>query len=143
MVNTELMSHEWWEHYKEVVNNDEEMQVRGHDKFDSNFYIEAGDDRYLIQMDNGQVADVMPNPTLNQRWEFGVEGSNEAWEEFVQETPPAFNHEIIASNYRAAVKGESGRLQLTGDNKVIFQNLRAFQRALDLMRETHNDGGNL
>lgn len=143
MTDAELMSHEWWEHYTEVVNSDDEMQVRGHDKFDANFYVEDGDDRYLIQMDNGQVANVMPNPALNQRWEFGVEGSHEAWEEFVQETPPAFNHEIIASNYRAAVKGESDRLQLTGDNKVIFQNLRAFQRALDLMRETHNDGGNL
>jgi len=26
------------------------------------------------------------------------------------------------------VKGESDRLELTGDNKEIFQNLRAFQR---------------
>lgn len=52
-----------------------------------------------------------------------------------------FTHEIIASNYRAAVKGESDRLELTGDNKEIFQNLRAFQRALDLMRTAHNDGG--
>lgn len=143
MTKAEFMSHEWWEHYKNVVNNDDEMQVRGHDKFDSNFYIEAGDDRYLIQMNNGEVADITPNPALNQRWEFGVEGSYEVWEEFIQELPPAFNHEIIASNYRAAVKEESNRLQLTGDNKVIFQNLRAFQRALDLMRKAHNNGGNL
>lgn len=143
MTEAEFMSHEWWEHYKNVVNNDDEMQVRGHNKFDSNFYIEADDDRYLIQMNHGEVADITPNPALNQRWEFGVEGSYEAWEEFIQEVPPAFNHEIIASNYRAAVKEESNRLQLTGDNKVIFQNLRAFQRALDLMRKAHNNGGNL
>lgn len=141
MPETELASDQWWNRYQDVVNDDDEMQVRGHDTFDTNFYVEIGDDRFLIQMDEGRVDEVVPDPGLNQRWSFGVEGSREAWEEFVQEVPPAFNHEIIASNYRAAVKGESDRLELTGDNKEIFQNLRAFQRALDLMRTAHNDGG--
>lgn len=143
MTDAELASDEWWNQYKETVNEDDEMQVRGHDTFNENFYIEVGDDRFLIEMDNGQVANVAPNPALNQSWSFGVEGSHEAWEEFVEKVPPAFNHEIIASHYRSAVKDESGHLQLTGNNKKIFQNFRAFQRALDLMRKTHNNGGQL
>jgi hypothetical protein len=143
MSQAELASHGWWEHYKETVNDDPEMTVRGHDKFDSNFYVEIGDERFLIVMDGGRVEEVMPDPGMNQRWEFGVEGDREAWQEFVSETPPAFNHEIIASHYRSAVRNEDGHLQLTGDNKRIFQNLRAFQRSLDLMRKAHNDGGNL
>ncbi|WP_101294631.1 hypothetical protein [Halegenticoccus soli] len=141
MTDMELASHEWWERYKETVNDDPEMRVRGHDEFDANFYVEIGDERFLIQMDRGRVRDVVPNPGLNHRWEFGVEGSREAWEEFVRETPPPFNHEIIASHYRSAVRGEDGHLVLTGDNKRIFQNLRPFQRALDLMRVAHNGGG--
>lgn len=139
--SSSLTSRTWWERYKETVNADPEMEVRGHDKFDQNFYVEIGDERFLVEMDGGKVQDVVPNPGMNDRWSFGVEGDREAWEEFVQETPPAFNHEIIASNYRTAVKDEEGHLELTGDNKKIFQNLRAFQRALDLMRETHTDGG--
>lgn len=143
MSDMELGSHEWWEHYKEVVNADDEMQVRGHDEFDRNFYVEMGDDRSLVKMDGGRVETVVPNPGMNHEWSFGVEGDRQAWEEFVQEVPPAFNHEIIASHYRSAVKGEDGHLQITGNNRVVFQNLRAFQRALDLMRKAHNDGGAL
>ncbi|MFC7070391.1 hypothetical protein [Halobaculum lipolyticum] len=143
MTEAELASHEWWEQYKETVNSDPEMQVRGHDRFDENFYVELGDERFLVAMDGGQVSEVIPNPGLNQEWSFGVEGDREAWEEFVREVPPAFNHEIVASNYRTQVKGESGHLELTGNNRQIFQNLRPFQRALDLMRHTHNNGGNL
>lgn len=92
-------------------------------------------------MDGGQVEEIVPGPGMNHAWSFGVEGDREAWEEFVQPVPPAFNHEIIASHYRSAVKGDPGYLQLTGNNRKIFQNFRAFQRTLDLMREAHNDGG--
>jgi hypothetical protein len=143
MSETELGSHSFWEHYKETVNDDPEMKVRGHDKFDENFYVEIGEERFLIVMDGGRVDEVVPNPGLNHQWAFGVEGERQAWQEFVEETPPAFNHEIIASNYRSAVRNEAGHLELTGDNKKIFQNLRAFQRTLDLLRKAKNNGGNL
>ena len=138
---TELATHEWWERYKETVNQDPEMKVRGHDRFNENFYVDIDDERYLIEIDGGQIRDVIPNPGTNHVWSFGVEGSREAWEEFVQETPPAHNNEIIASNYRTTVRGESGHLELTGNNKKIFQNLRPFQRTLDLMRVANNTGG--
>ena len=143
MTDAELASQEWWAHYKRAVNEDDEMHVRGHDAFDENFYVDVGDDRFLIEMDEGRIDEIVPNPGMNHEWSFGVEGDREAWEEFVQEVPPAFNHEIIASHYRSAVKGDPGHLQLTGNNKKIFQNFRAFQRALDLMRKAHNDGGEL
>lgn len=143
MTDAKFASNDWWENYKQTVNQDDEMDVRGHDKFDDNFYVDIGDERFLIEIDSGQITEIIPDPGLNYAWSFGVEGDREAWEEFIQETPPAFNHEIIASHYRSAVKEESGHLQLTGNNKKIFQNLRAFQRALDLMRQSHNNGGNL
>jgi hypothetical protein len=143
MSETEFASHGWWENYKQTVNGDPEMRVRGHDKFGENFYVDIGDERFLIQMEKGRVDDVVPNPGLNHQWSFGVEGDRQAWEEFVQETPPAFNHEIISSHYRTAVRNDEGHLELRGDNKKIFQNLRAFQRTLDLMRKAHNDGGSL
>ncbi|MCL9815638.1 hypothetical protein [Natronocalculus amylovorans] len=138
MSDTELGSHEWWEQYKETVNTDKEMKVRGHDRFNTNFFVEIDDDRFLIEMHGGEVETIVPNPGVNQEWSFGVRGSKQAWEEFVQELPPAHNNEIIASNYRTAVRGEDGHLELQGNNKRIFQNLRPFQRALDLMRVAHN-----
>ena len=137
----DFTSHEWWESFKETVNEDPEMQVRGHDSFSENFYVEIGDERVLIEMDRGKVDQVGPNPGLNHRWTIGVEGDESAWEEFVQETPPAFNHEIIASHYRSAVRNEDGHLRVTGDNKALFQNLRPFQRTLELMRVANVNGG--
>lgn len=138
MSATELASDEWWNEYQQHVNDDQEMEVRGHDRFDDNFFVQIDDDRFLIEMYGGELQDVVKNPGANGDWSFGVEGSLEAWEEFVQEVPPAHNNEIIASDYRTAVKGEDGYLELHGDNKKIFQNLRPFQRILELMRETHN-----
>jgi hypothetical protein len=138
MSNQELASHEWWNQYQETVNADPEMSVRGHDRFDDNFFVQIDDEKFVIEMDGGEVTSVTPNPGVNDEWSFGVEGSREAWEEFVEEYPPAHNNEIIASDYRTAVKGEDGHLELQGNNKKIFQNLRPFQRALELMRETHN-----
>lgn len=138
MSSTDLASDEWWKEYQQTVNEDPEMKVRGHDRFDDNFFVQVDDDKFLIEMYGGEVQDVVRNPGVNGDWSFGVEGSREAWEEFVQEVPPAHNNEIIASDYRTAVKGEEGYLELHGNNKRIFQNLRPFQRALELMRETHN-----
>lgn len=137
MSEVELASLEWWNDYQQTVNEDQEMNVRGHDRFDDNFYVQIEDEKFVIEMYGGEVQNVTPNPDTNDEWSFGVEGSREAWEEFVQEYPPAHNNEIIASDYRTKVKGEDGHLELKGNNKKIWQNLRPFQRALDLMRETH------
>lgn len=136
MSDMDFASHEWWEEYRETVNNDKEMRVRGHDRFSENFYVQIEDDTFLIEMDGGEVKNVIPEPGVNDVWAFGVEGSRKAWEEFVQEYPPAHNNEIIASNYRTVVKGEDDHLEMTGNNKKIWQNFRPFQRTLDLMRET-------
>ncbi|WP_254543898.1 hypothetical protein [Halomarina pelagica] len=141
MTASDLASHEWWERYKRVVNADPEMRVRGHQHFEEDFVVDIDGDRFLVRMEGGRVEEVLPNPGLNERWAFGVRGSRTAWEEFVREVPPPFNHEIVASHYRTAVRDEPDHLELTGDNEAIFQNLRAFQRALDLMRVAHNDGG--
>ncbi|WP_436344920.1 hypothetical protein [Natronorubrum sp. FCH18a] len=138
MSNAELASSEWWNEYKDTVNSDQEMSVRGHDQFDDNFFVRIDDDTYMIEMYGGEVIDVVANPGVNGEWSFGVAGSRDVWEEFLQEIPPAHNNEIIASDYRTAVRGEDGYLELHGDNKKIFQNLRPFQRALELMRETQH-----
>lgn len=138
MSTTELGSHEWWEEYMETVNQDEEMDVRGHTYFDENFLIQMGDDRFLVEMHEGNVEDVVADPGVNEDWSFSVKGDRQAWEEFVQEYPPAHNNEIIASDYRTNVKEEDGHLDLQGSNKKIFQNLRPFQRAVELMRVAHN-----
>ena len=74
MTETELASHKWWESYRETVNSDPELDVRGHDVFSENFYIEIGDERTLIRMHEGNIEDIVPNPALNHRWSFGVEG---------------------------------------------------------------------
>jgi hypothetical protein len=61
-----------------------------------NFLVQIGDAQFLVKMYGGEVQDVMPNPAVNEEWSFSVIGSRQAWEEFVQEYPPAHNNEIIA-----------------------------------------------
>ena len=53
----------------------------------------------------------------------------ETWAKFVQPIPPPMYNDIIAMSHTL-----HGRLKIEGDVKVMWQNLRAFAWALDLMR---------
>ncbi|WP_251328126.1 hypothetical protein [Haloplanus pelagicus] len=77
---TAFEDEEWWDRYREVVNDDPEMSTRGHDTFDENFYIDVGDDRYLIKMYEGEVEEVVADPGIGEDWTLGIEGPREAWE---------------------------------------------------------------
>ncbi|QFU84324.1 alpha/beta fold hydrolase [Natronorubrum aibiense] len=139
MTNKTLASEEWWEDYQSVVNSDPEMELHGRNAFDENFLLGIGEEHFLIDVHDGEVQDVR-TPGLDDAWSFGVVGRREAWEEFVSEVPSPHHNEVFASFYRTAVKGEEGYFDLIGNHKKIFQNFRSFQRALDLMRTTHNGG---
>lgn len=139
MTDATLATEEWWDSYQEVVNADPEMTLHGRDAFDENFLVGIGEERFLIEMQNGQVQDVRA-PGLDDVWPFGIVGGRETWEQFVDEVPPPHHNEVFASFYRAAVKGEEGYFDLIGNYKKIFQNFRSVQRALELMRATHNGG---
>lgn len=136
----EIGSAAWWNRFKTRVNKDKEMKVRGHDRFNENFYVHIGDESFLIKMNNGEVREVELSPDLNDHGSFGIRGERRAWEEFLQEVPPPHNNEVIASDSRTAVQDDDGHLELIGDNKKLFQNLRAFQRTMEILREAHNQG---
>lgn len=129
-----------WDRFKERVNQDEEMKVRGHDHFSENFYLHMGDDTVLVKMYQGEVEEVETSPDLNDHGSIIIEGSEKAWNEFLQEVPPPHNNELIASDYRTSIKGEEDYLNLTGDYKKFFQSLRPLQRTLEILRETKNEG---
>jgi pimeloyl-ACP methyl ester carboxylesterase len=139
MTTAEFASEEWWEEYQAVVADDPEMTLHGRDAFDENFVIMVGEEPHLIEMHDGAVADVR-TPGLDDAWEFSVVGAPDAWEAFLEEVPDPHHNEVFASFYRTAVKGEEGYFDLAGNHKTIFQNFRSVQRALDLMRTTHNGG---
>jgi len=139
MTSAEFVSAEWWDEYKDVVNSDAEMTLHGRDAFNECFVIGIGAEQFLVEMHAGKIHDIR-TPGLDDAWSFGVVGDRSAWEQFVQEVPPPHHNEVFASFYRTAVKGEEGYFDLIGNHEKIFQNFRAFQRALDLMRTTHNGG---
>lgn len=139
MTEAAFASADWWNRYQEVVNTDPEMTLHGRDAFDENFVVVIGDENYLIEMHDGAVQDVR-TPGLDDVWSFSVIGDRDAWEQFIKEVPPPHHNEVFASFYRTAVKDEEGYFDLAGNHKKLFQNFRSFQRALDLMRTTHNGG---
>lgn len=132
---TELASEDFWEAYRSVVNDDDEMQQHGRDDFDENFLLGIGQQRFFVEVQNGRIQDVRSPPSFDDAWSFGVLGPREAWEEFTKEVPPPHHNDVVASVYRSAVRGEEGYFQLVGNYKTVFQNFRSVQRALNLMRE--------
>lgn len=139
MTEAAFASEAWWNRYQEVVNADAEMTLHGRDAFDENFVLVIGDENVLIDMHGGEIEDVR-TPSLDDAWSFSIIGSRDAWENFIEEVPSPHHNELFASFYRTAVKEEDGYFDLAGNYKKIFQNFRSVQRALDLMRTTHNGG---
>ncbi len=100
MTKAEFASPEWWNEYKETVNSDPEMDVRGHKYFNENFYIMVDDQMFFIEIEDAEVQRVDAEPTGMDVWSFGVEGEREVWEEFIEEYPPAHKNDVFASDHR-------------------------------------------
>jgi pimeloyl-ACP methyl ester carboxylesterase len=139
MSTATFASEDWWAEYQETVAADPEMTLHGREACEVNFVVSIGAEDFLIDMHNGAVEDVR-SPTLDDEWAFTVVGARDAWEQFIEEVPPAHHNELFASFYRNAVKGEEGYFDIIGNHKAVFQNFRSVQRALDLMRTTQNGG---
>lgn len=139
MTDATFTSAEWWDSYQEVVASDPEMTLHGRNACEVNFVVAVGEENHLIDMHDGAVVDVR-TPGLDDDWAFSVVGDRDTWEEFVAEVPRPHHNELFASFYRTAVKGEAGYFDIVGSHEAVFQNFRAVQRALDLLRTTENGG---
>jgi hypothetical protein len=119
----------WMNAWQDTVNRDPTMKIVGR-YFTTNFLLGFGEKQYLVSMYQGSIERITDQLSIETPWTFALRGPRESWELFIQRVPPPMYNDIWAMAHPL-----HGRLQMDGNVKVLWQNLRALTWMLDRMRE--------
>jgi hypothetical protein len=117
----------WVRDYAARIDTDAEMQVIGR-YLDAAMRLDFGGTRYVLRFERGRVAQVVDEPKLDDRYDWGFRAPLEVWRKFTSANPPACFHDFFAMLMRVP------EFQLDGDSLKLMQNARAVQRVMGLMR---------
>ena len=117
----------WLAAYRERVNADPEMDVIG-DWFSTSLSLTFGDQRCVLRVERGRIAEINHAPRIDARSMFGFRAPMAVWQKFVSPQPPALYHDFFAMLMRVP------EFVLEGDGLVAMQNARALHRMMNLMR---------
>lgn len=120
---------QWMNAWQDTVNADATMPLIGR-YFTTDFLIGFGDKEYVVSMRDGRVDRITDHLDIDTTWTFGLRASREVWEKFAQKVPPPMYHDLFAM-----ASPLHGHLQIDGDVKVMWQNVRALTWMLARMRE--------
>lgn len=118
----------WMEHWQALVNQDSVTKIIGR-HLTTDVLLAFGDTTYVVSFVGGTIPKVSANIGPESTYAFALRGPVETWAKFIQPIPPPMYNDIWAMAHPL-----HGRLQIEGDVKVMWQNLRAFTWTLDLMR---------
>lgn len=117
----------WLEAFRDRVNGDPEMRLIGH-WFTTSISLSFGDDRYVLDIDNGRIDSIVAQPRIDARAAFGFRAPVEVWRKFLSVGPPPLYHDFFAMLMRVP------DFVLEGDSLIAMQNARALHRMMNLMR---------
>jgi len=119
----------WLEAFRDRVNADPEMKLIGH-WFTTSISLSFGDVRYVLQVDNGRISNIVAQPRIDARAAFGFRAPIEVWRKFLSPKPPPLYHDFFAMLMRIP------EFVIEGDSLIAMQNARALHRMMNLMRDT-------
>lgn len=120
---------QWMNAWQDDVNNDAVLPLIGK-YFTTDFLIGFDEKEYLICVREGHIERITDNLSIETPWSFALRAPTDSWEKFTQKMPPPMYNDIWAMAHPL-----HGRLQMDGDVKVMWQNIRALTWMLARMRE--------
>jgi hypothetical protein len=115
--------------WQDTVNADPAMAVIGK-YFTANFLLGFGDHEFCVTVRDGRIERITDALSIETPWSFALRAPKESWDKFTQRTPPPMFNDIWAMAHPL-----HGSLQMDGDVKVLWQNIRALTWMLARMRE--------
>jgi hypothetical protein len=115
--------------WQDTVNSDSTMAIIGK-YFTTDFLIGFADKEFCVSVREGRIERVTDNLSIETPWKFALRAPVESWEKFAQRVPPPMYNDIWAMAHPL-----HGRLQMDGDVKILWQNMRALMWMLALMRQ--------
>ncbi len=121
----------WMERWQSLVNQDSVIKIIGK-HLTATILFAFGDTAYVVSYVGGQITRIESEIGPESSYAFALRGPAETWAKFIQPVPPPMYNDIWAMAHPL-----HGRLQIEGEVKVMWQNLRAFTWTLDLMRNAN------
>jgi hypothetical protein len=116
----------------ELVNGNPSMVYRGR-LVTTEVQVLVGKDEYRIKIEEGRIAGVEKGPFLMRPCSLTVRASAEAWGKFWQIYPPPGYQDIFAMT-------KKGEAEVSGDFRLLMQNLRYFKELLEAPRKLALEG---
>ena len=110
----------------ERVNGNTALVKRGR-YVDCSMLIEAGEERHLVRIREGAVAEVATAGPLMSNFTFALRAPREAWEKFLAPQPPPGFTDVFALQRKKL-------LRIEGDLHPFMANLRYFKEVLACAR---------
>ncbi len=114
------------ERLADAVNANAALVRRGR-TLDTTFLVEIGTTGWLVTVEKGRIAAVVPRTAVMPNWSFALRAPESAWAAFWQVVPKPGFHDLIALIKMRHLKAE-------GDTKLFMTHLRYFKEALGSLR---------
>jgi hypothetical protein len=85
--------------------------------------------KVIVDMHKGKVEKINLEPQPLDAYDFALRAPADTWRGMGQKVPEPMYHGIWAASFRR-------NLSMEGDLLVLMQNLRAFTRQIEILRET-------
>ena len=111
----------------ELVNGNQAILHRG--RFvTAEMQVIVGKEEYRLRIEEGRITGVERGPFLMRSYSITIRAPAEAWGKFWQVYPPPGYQDIFALTKR-------GEAEVSGDLRLLMQNLRYFKELLEAPRE--------
>ena len=118
------------EDVRETINKDDEFKIAA--KYFTNDVLFAfGEQEAIVKIREGKITEILLNPLFMDPWHFAIRASREAWEKFLQPTPPPLYHALFPGMIRQIFHVE-------GDLEKAFAHFWPVTRMMDIMRDMQN-----
>jgi hypothetical protein len=118
----------WREALRAAVAADDELAVTGR-WCTLDLALVVGEEIVLLRIEEGKIAEVIPEPDIGASWSVTLRGTREDWLTFLQPVPPPFYQDLLAMN------GRVPSFSIEGDRKVFVRHLRALARIFRIAQE--------
>ncbi len=119
----------WMKKWQDAVNNNGPMKWLGK-HLSADFLLGFGENNFVVSFNNGKITDISDAIGPETCYQLAIRGPHESWSKFCEPVPPPMYNDLWAMAHPL-----HGKVTFEGDQKILWQNLRAFAWALDRMRE--------
>ena len=119
----------WMKRWQGAVNANGPMSWIGK-HLTADILLGFGDKNFVVHFRNGKIDNFTDQLGPETCYQLALRAPAESWKKFCEKVPPPMYNDIWAMAHPL-----HGKLQMDGDQKVLWQNMRAMFWAFDRMRE--------